>query len=192
MKRAMLLRPRESRNRWVFERYCGESPFGYAENMVQKFGRAPCGATAVVVFLATACSSGGDGETSGRANQPVCPTSGVMPIELTQVAPATGASVPNGMIAHTYQTVGLDARFASLRLATLGNHTAGAIPALSPTVTPVPRTDGSGNDYLYAFTITWPTAPGHVALADPSIYQSSADGCEYQLPSPLFEYDVTP
>jgi hypothetical protein len=115
----------------------------------------------------------------------------VTTVELTAVAPAAGASVKNSMIVHTYQTVGLDAHLTQIGLAALPNHTAGSPPAFTGSVQPVPRT-GGGTDYQYSFTITWPIAPAHVALADPGIYESEADGCRFQLPNPLFEYDVTP
>jgi hypothetical protein len=138
----------------------------------------------------TACGGSGDDDDAAK-DTPQCPTSGTMTIDLTNVTPDYGSSVPNGAVAHSYQTVGLDAHFKDIELVTLANHTAGKIPAFVPTATPVARTGGAGFDYVYTFTLTWPTA-GHVAVADPALYQSSGDGCVYTLPSPLFEYDITP
>lgn len=145
-------------------------------------------AIAGLALFATACSGGDD----DKNDDPVCPTgTNATTLELTGVAPAAGTSVTNSMITHTFQTVGADARLDQLLLVTLPNHTAGSIPQFTGSVLPVPRTDGSGNDYQYSFTITWPTAPGHVAIADPGQYQNPKDNCVFQLPTPLFEYDIT-
>jgi len=144
---------------------------------------------ALLVPLAGCSTDGDDDEQTG----PVCPTTDAMTVTLTNVSPAAGGSVTNSMIVHTFQTVDLDARLPSLQLATLPTHTAGAIPqSVAPTVTQVARPGGSGTDFLYSFTVTWPTAPGHVALAEPALYVDPTTNCKFQFPSPLFDYDVTP
>lgn len=136
--------------------------------------------------------SGGDGDDSENKG-PTCPTTETMTVALSSVAPAAGASVKNSMIVHTFQTVDVDAQLPSLQLATLPTHTAGAIPqSTAPMVTPVARPGGSGTDFLYSFTVTWPTAPGHVALVEPALYIDPTTNCKFQFPTPLFEYDVTP
>ena len=141
---------------------------------------------------AAACSGGGD-DDDNKTNEPVCPTgTNATTLELTGVAPAANASVPNSMIAHTFQTVGADAYVEQFPIVALANHTAGRIPETTQVmITPVPRADGSGQDYLYKFTVTWPTAPAHVALANSAIYVNPKDNCHFQLPTPLFEYDIT-
>jgi len=141
--------------------------------------------------LVMGCSSGDDDDKQ-EAKGPTCPTTETMTVTLTSVSPAAGASIPNGMIVHTFQTVDVDARLPSLELATLPTHTAGAIPSgIMPSVTAVARPAG-GTDYLYSFTVTWPVVPGHVALVEPALYQDPTTGCKFQFPTPLFEYDVTP
>jgi hypothetical protein len=141
----------------------------------------------------SACGgSGGDDDAATKDTGPTCPTTDVTTLVLTAVTPTRGASVPNHAIVHGYQTVGFDARFQDLVLAPLPQHTAGALPAISPTVEQRPRADGSGSDWYYSFTAEWPSAPAHVALYNPNRYKSDGDGCVYQLPNPLFEYDTTP
>src|SRR5262245_3937081 len=121
------------------------------------------GLVTAAALLATACGGGDDDDDSNAG--PVCPNDDVTMITLRDVSPAHGASVTNDAILHEFTTVGVDAQFATLHLLTLGTHTAGPIP--SPTrfeSVPVSRPDGSGLDFTYRFTITWPTAPGHVSL----------------------------
>jgi hypothetical protein len=60
------------------------------------------------------------------------------------------------------------------------------------TITPVPRASGSGEDYRYTFTATWPTAPAHVAFYAPGVILNPKDDCKFAFPNPLFEYDITP
>jgi hypothetical protein len=140
----------------------------------------------------TGCS-GGDDDDKQEDKGPTCPTTEATTVALTNVAPAAGASVKNSMIVHTFQTVDVDAQLPSLELATLPTHTAGAVPQpLSPTVMHVARPSGSGTDFLYAFTVTWPTAPGHVTLIEPALYIDPTTNCKFQFPTPLFDYDITP
>src|SRR6185295_9417943 len=48
------------------------------------------------------------------------------------------------------------------------------------TVTQVARPGGSGTDFLYSFTVTWPTAPGHVALVEPALYVDPTTNCKFR------------
>lgn len=137
----------------------------------------------------TACGGGGDDEDKG----PKCPTSATTPIQLGDVSPAPGASVTNNAIQHTFTTLGVDFYSTGFGVAPLQTHTAGSFPANTVVmITPVPRASGSGQDWRYSFTVTWPTAPAHVAFFAPTTIIDPEDDCKYSLPSPLFEYDITP
>ncbi|HEX6765353.1 MAG TPA: hypothetical protein VF103_07740, partial [Polyangiaceae bacterium] len=115
------------------------------------------------------------------------------PITVGDVSPALGASVQNNDIQHTFTTLGLDFYATGLGVAPLSTHTAGSFPAGTIVmITPVPRTSGSGQDWQYSFALTWPTAPAHVAFYIPTPIKDPDNGCKYALPSPLFEYDITP
>jgi hypothetical protein len=107
-----------------------------------------------------------------------------MPTELhVDVTPALGASVPNNKIVHTF-TVLDPIGFDSQAIGYSSSHTAGdPDPAL---VFSLP----DANNTLTAAAVTWEYAPAHVEFEFPIVYQTP-DGCGYQLPSPLFSYDIT-
>lgn len=118
---------------------------------------------------------------------PGCPGPST-PLELTlaDVSPEPGTSVSNDAIVHTFTLTGSVA-FDSIAFAFPEAHTAGEpTPELG---FEFEQTD-AGTVYT-AEPVSWEVAPGHVELAVPVIYQTP-DGCGYELPSPLFAYDVTP
>jgi hypothetical protein len=141
----------------------------------------------VVIGMAlSAIGCGGDDPEKNEDEGPTCPTTDTTTIQLRDVAPAQGTSVPNSDIMHTFTTVGVGGIFETLALGPLPSHTAGALPpgagytALQ-----------SGTDVIYTFTaIAWPTAPGHVAIFEGGLYEDPTNGCVIQLPNPLFEYDI--
>jgi hypothetical protein len=118
---------------------------------------------------------------------PSCPGLGAPTVlEVTDLSPALGDSVSNDAIVHRF-TLAEDIRVDGLALEGSPEHTAGlAHPALSFHHDPP-----SAADQFTADPITWATAPAHVEIVSPIVYQTD-EGCAYQLPSPLFSYDVTP
>jgi hypothetical protein len=119
----------------------------------------------------------------GKADEPTT-------LIVTDRAPALGATVKNSDI-----TEGFTLRHASVLTdaialdATSPLHTAGfAMSAYTVT----PPLSYAGTPGRFDRTVgSWSTAPGHVELSAVAGYRTE-DGCYYQLPSPLFSYDVTP
>jgi len=136
------------------------------------------GAAASVCVL-TACSE--------ASPSPSCPGLGAPTVlELSDLTPALGATVTNDAIVHSFDIVG-DVTFDGLALSYPDAHTAGAAdPEL--TFHHEPATTLSN---FTAAAVTWETAPAHVEINSPIVYQTP-EGCAYQLPAPLFSYDVTP
>lgn len=130
------------------------------------------------VLAACACS--------GTTDQPLC--SGVNDptvLTLANVTPALGDTVANDAIVHSFSVTD-DVAFSDIALGYLPSHTAGTPdPAIAFTYTIAAAT----TDFT-STPVVWSTAPGHVELEAPLIYQTP-DGCAYTLPSPLFSYDVT-
>jgi hypothetical protein len=130
------------------------------------------------VFGACACSGTSNQDTCGGINDPT-------ELTLVNVVPALGDSVPNQDIVHSFSITD-DIAFSDIALAYLETHTAGTSnPAIQFTYTIAAETTD-----LTSAPVVWTSAPGHVELEAPIIYQTS-DGCAYKLPSPLFSYDVT-
>jgi hypothetical protein len=127
-----------------------------------------------------ACSGSGAGDqgTCAGVNAPTVLT-------LVNLVPALGDSVPNRDIVHSF-SIADDLVFSDIALAYLETHTAGTPePALQFTYTIAEQTTD-----LTSSPVVWTSAPGHVELGAPLVYQTP-DGCAYELPSPLFSYDVT-
>jgi hypothetical protein len=142
--------------------------------------RASSSVTLAVILaaFAAACSSGSNGLYCAGINNPVVLT-------LTNVTPAAGASVPNAAIVHSFSVTN-DIAFEDIALSYTALHTAGdPTPAIAFTYTVA----AESTDYT-STPVTWATAPAHVDLEAPIVYQTP-DGCGYALPSPLFSYDVT-
>jgi hypothetical protein len=125
----------------------------------------------------------------GCSDDPAAPTcagiSSPAVLELAELTPAVGATVPNDDIVHSFLVTG-DVAFTSIAFAYSKAHDAGkASPELELSYSQ--EDDG----VLYtAEPTTWENAPGHVEMAVPVVYETS-EGCGYRLPFPLFSYDVT-
>jgi len=135
----------------------------------------------LAVFLASgacACSGTSNQLDCGGINAPTVLT-------LVNLVPALGDSVPNTAIVHSFSITD-DIVFSDIALDYLATHTAGTPdPALTFTYTISDQTTD-----LTSPPVVWTSAPGHVELDAPIVYQTP-DGCGYKLPSPLFSYDVT-
>ena len=136
------------------------------------------GLLAVVVV---ACGGSDDPVKSncGTAQAPVA-------IELKDVSPALGVTVPNSAIVQTFTIVGrhlqIDPSFG-LPAA----HTAGQ-PVPSPTQWSL---SVSGADTVYtSMPFNWLMAPAHVEI-DSAGLQKTSDGCFLALPKQLFQYDIS-
>ncbi len=130
------------------------------------------------VFGACACSGTSSEDHCSGINDPTVLT-------LVNVVPALGDSVPNQDIVHSF-SIADDIVFSDIALAYLETHTAGTPgPALKFSYEIAAAT----TDFTSS-PVVWTSAPGHVELEAPIIYQTP-DGCAYELPSPLFAYDVT-
>jgi hypothetical protein len=123
---------------------------------------------------------------SDEPDDPICQgVSNPAVIELTELEPALGESVPNEAIVHSFTVTG-EVAFTSIVFAYSKLHDAGkASPALELTYS----NEGSGVVYTSEPT-SWENAPGHIEMAVPVVYETAA-GCAYTLPVPLFSYDVT-
>ncbi|HEY4156754.1 MAG TPA: hypothetical protein VGM29_01610 [Polyangiaceae bacterium] len=110
------------------------------------------------------------------------------PFTLTNVMPATGASVPNQAIVQEF-TIAPGGAISTLRMGFSAAHTAG-----EPT-TPLnytESTDATGASTFQFLPVTWPMA-GHVEIdvgADEEFQDPTGTTC-YTIPNPVFSYDVT-
>ena len=123
---------------------------------------------------------------SDDADLPICAgVSNPAVMELADLQPALGESVPNEAIVHSFTVTG-DVAFTSIAFAYSTLHDAGkASPALELTYSK----EDTGVVYASEPT-SWENAPGHIEIAVPVVYETPA-GCAYTLPVPLFSYDVT-
>ena len=107
-------------------------------------------------------------------------------LTVTNVAPASGASLANAGIVQTFTIAGRHLQIEP-SFALAATHTAG-ISSPNPVHWTIAL---SGADTLYTSEpITWATAPAHVELNPPGLLQTS-DGCVLTLPTPTFSYDVS-
>lgn len=138
--------------------------------------RASCLA---VALLAGAC--GGDDErTCGTIDEPLL-------LELTELVPADGSSVPNTEIVQGFTVHGLDALIEEFAFAKSSLHTAGDP---TPAAFSITRSAVANGVVRYDFApLRWDEAPGHVELVTAAVYRRGE--CVYALPTPLFRYDAT-
>jgi hypothetical protein len=141
------------------------------------FARFPAFLVALAPCL-VGCSDDPSGPTCAGISSPVV-------LELAELTPALGATVPNDGIVHSFTVTG-EIAFTSIAFAYSKAHSAGdANPRLEFSYS---QEDG-GVAYT-AEPTRWENAPGHVEMAVPVVYETS-EGCGYRLPLPLFSYDVT-
>jgi len=125
---------------------------------------------------------------SDDTEKPNCGTvDAPMAIELKDISPAAGASVPNSGIVETFTIVGRHLQLTTPTFALPPAHTAGQ---------PVPATTEwsfalSGADTVYTSQpLSWEHAPAHVEMDSYGLLETS-DHCISALPKKIFEYDVT-
>ena len=104
-------------------------------------------------------------------------------LELTNVQPAPGSSVPNQNIVHRFTIVG-SVGVEQLALSFSSAHTAG-----DPT-SPIVWSRVTGSLDYEAPALSWSNAPAKVELESTANYQTP-DGCVYAFETPVFSYDVT-
>jgi len=136
------------------------------------------------LFSIVACACGG---SDGDPAKPNCGTTQApTALEIADVSPAIGASVPNSGIVQTFTVVGKLLQFPP-NLALSAAHTAG-----QPTPTPTQwQISVDGEDTVYTSEpISWTSAPAHVELDSLNMLKTS-DGCVFALPKQMFKYDIT-
>ena len=110
-------------------------------------------------------------------------------LNVTGTTPASGTSVVNQGILHTFTVVGAPAYFVNFQLVYGPTHTAGTSTPSDPKIQ---VTTSANNNLTYQFTVdAWSLAPGHVEVRASNGYDTTK-GCAWVFPSPLFSYDVTP
>ena len=138
-----------------------------------------------------ACGDGGSSspDSAVDADNGVCGThSNPGVLKLTELLPATGTSVINQEIVHSFTVVGAPAYNVNFTFLYGPNHTAGASTPSDPKI----QATMSGTNLTYRFTVeSWSIAPGHVELRASGGYDTPK-GCTWVFPSPLLSYDVTP
>jgi hypothetical protein len=135
--------------------------------------------TLTLALVLTACG-GEDEATCGTIDEPLL-------LELTELAPADGSSVPNAGIVQGFTVRGLDALIDEFAFQKSSLHTAGDPTPATFSITPT----GVGDEAVrYDFApLSWGEAPSHVEIVAAAVYSSGE--CVYALPTPLFRYDVT-
>lgn len=145
----------------------------------------------VVLLLSAALSACGSESTqvdaSASRDSGICGTwanPGIL--QITDLHPATSATVPNGPIVHSFTVAKAPAAFTAFTLRYGSNHTAGGSVPSDPTI----QTTVIGSSIVYQFTIDrWSIAPGHVELKASAGYETK-DGCAWAFPTPIMAYDV--
>jgi hypothetical protein len=126
------------------------------------------------------------GGCSDDPSGPTCPgISNPTVLELTELTPTLGATVPNDAIVHSFVVTG-DVAFASIVFGFLEGHDAGKA---SPPLELSYSKQAHGVVYT-AEPTSFEHAPGHVEIGVPVVYETP-DGCGYRLPSPLFSYELS-
>jgi len=130
-------------------------------------------------FALTACG-GEDEATCGTIDEPLL-------LELTDLVPADGSSVPNEAIVQGFTVRGMHALIDEFAFAMSSLHTAGTPTPGTFSITP----SAVGDDAVrYDFApLAWNEAPAHVELVAAAVYRTGE--CVYALPTPVFRYDVT-
>jgi hypothetical protein len=132
---------------------------------------------------------GDDSASDGQGGGPNCGTaSNPDLLQLRDVIPTPGSTVPNVDVIHSFTIVDTPGLFETFTFISAGEHTAG-----QPEPSPLQITIiAEGPDLRYtAAPVTYPTAPGHVEFSVAEVYQT-ADGCYVAFPDPLFSFDVEP
>lgn len=110
-------------------------------------------------------------------------------LQLSDVTPAAGASVPNMDIVHGFTVLGGAAiTFENMNFLLPGDtHSAGSAMGAAQFMVSA----AGENDARIEFSpITWEVAPGNVYMIVQDRHLDSA-GCNYTLPQPLFDYAIT-
>lgn len=150
--------------------------------------KALLGFIAAAAVLAVGC--GGDDDTgAGSTSGGSCADAATTPtvLQLADVQPAAGASVPNEGIVHAFTVVQAPGLFQSFTFVFNPAHTANTSDPVTMSFTVTQQ----GADIRYqAAPVSWAEAPSRVDLRVAERYQG--DGACYVLPDPLFAYDVVP
>jgi hypothetical protein len=126
----------------------------------------------------------GCGDDDSNDNLPNCGTiQNPDLLELADVEPAAGSSVPNQNIVHRFTIVGsVGVEQPALGFSPV--HTAGE---------PAPAFAWSrlaGSLQYTSNGVTWANAPATVEIESAAKYQAP-DGCVYAFPTPMFAYEIT-
>lgn len=142
----------------------------------------------LILCAAVAAGCGDSGGAGSDSDGGVCGTlSSPGILKVARLSPAPGASVSNRNIVHSFTVVGAPAEYNTFDLIYGEGHTAG----LSAPAYPKFKTTISGSDVEYQMVIEgWSHAPGHVTLNARGSF-TTAQGCTWTFPAPLFSYDVT-
>ena len=138
-----------------------------------------CGLFSIV---ALACGGSDDSAPQTNCGNTQTPRA----LQLKDVSPAIGASVPNSGIVQTFTVVDQLLQF-SPNLALSTAHTAGQP---TPTPTKWSITVDGGNTVYTSEPISWASAPAHVELNSLNMLKTD-DGCIFALPKQMFNYDIT-
>ena len=135
-------------------------------------------APVLAILLVSAC--GGDQGAGSCA-------AGDDPIVLTiaDPVPEPDSIVANAAIVHSFTIVDAPGIFQTFSLLAGPDHTAGVL-------TSTPRVLGKASDHDLHYTMDpaeWTVAPGHVQFGFAGRYEGP-DGCQYEFPATVFEYDV--
>lgn len=154
-----------------------------------RFSNASIGVLLVLSAALSACGSEStQSDASVGRDSGICGTRtnpGIL--QVTDVIPAMGTTVPNGRITHTFTVAKAPAEFTAFTLRYGSNHTAGG----STPSDPVLQATVIGSSIVYQFSVDrWAMAPGHVELKASNGYETNA-GCSWVFPTPLLSYEVT-
>ncbi len=148
------------------------------------WGRVSLGLCTAAAFAVLGCGSSDDKTSSNSCGTITDPAL----IQLSNILPAAGSSVPNSAIVHSFT---IDGKLLQVTpsFGEAASHTAGdPIPA-TLIWTFAPSSDGKNTVYT-AEPVTWTTAPSHVELDWGGDIQDSS-GCVSYFQNPVFSYDVT-
>jgi hypothetical protein len=141
-------------------------------------GAAGAGAGGTGGSAGSGGSAGGGGGPCGTEAEPTL-------LEVIEVVPEVGATVPNLDIVQAYTVTNGPAPLGSFNFEYLADHTTG-----NYTAAPQIRIQADDVGYRYTFDppIAWENV-GHVEFRQTDVFEDG-DGCFWKLPSPLFDYEV--